>query len=164
MITHQATEKKTKSKWVGQAGTQFHTIFTLPQVWQPTTGRELKPRASSRVVKSSNSTSDTSPFKTLVERWAPKTSNFENQRGSCLRPTIQQPSKKCLLKGPLIRTDSPQGPVQSQRITSRLKIKEAHLLIWKTWPKGQASNLTHTSLYVYIYLLLEGFQLWWINA
>lgn len=78
-------------------------------------------------------------------RHQPKHLILKTNRPHILRPTGQHQSGRKLLNGLHNLDSSTQGPAQRQPKATQLELNPDHLLTLKPWPKGQASNLTHTS-------------------
>lgn len=126
------------SKRVGEAGTQFHHK-SHPQRGDPQSGGNSKPELLPEEQRVQTPHRSPQLIRPALVGQAPKTYNFENEQGS--HPTIH----KIIAIWEVVQTHLPQGAAQRQPVTPRLKVKEAHLLILKHQPEGQACNLPHTS-------------------
>lgn len=112
-----------------------------PLLQRPWIRRELKLRASLWGVKSLNLTSSTPTFKSCTwETSPPKHLAVETNRACVHNTTRIQQSEKWFLQGShglICPRDTADWEVP------RFPVNGAYLLIWKHWPKRQASNLTH---------------------
>ena len=81
--------------------------------------------------------SGTPAFKICAREPSPKISSFENQARSRNPTRLQGKRREAALKGS-VGSDPPGGPSQE---APRPRVNEAHLLILKHRPEGQASNL-----------------------
>ena len=141
MTTHRVNKEKTISEQIGEAGRQTRHK-PHPQYRWSTTRRELRTWNFLLRSKGSNPTCGTPTFKTCTWEKSPKTSNLKNQWGPKTHKIVE--IWETPLKGPVCSDSLAQGPAQRNLIMPRLKVKEAHLLILKPHPEGEASNATDT--------------------